>query len=180
MTRLQIRSLRPTEWQRYRDARLAALQESPDAFGSAYALNSTFTDDVWRSRLEGVDPGADFPVVATINEIVAGMAWVKIPADEPDTAHLFQMWVAPEFRGQGFALRMLEAAIEWAQRNGARTIQLAVTFGASPARRLYEAAGFEPIGESEPLRDGSALQVQPMALLIAGGPQQVARSDPQF
>ena len=179
LARVQIRSFRPTEWEVYRDVRLAALRDSPDAFGSTYTLNSTFDDDVWRARLEGLAPDADFAIAATTNDIVGGMAWVRITADEPDIAHLFQMWVAPEFRGQGVARRILHAAIEWAQRNGARTIELAVTIGASPARRLYETVGFEPVGEPEPLRDGSTLQVQPMALLIAGGAQHAPRWDPQ-
>ncbi|MDZ7825378.1 MAG: GNAT family N-acetyltransferase [Gammaproteobacteria bacterium] len=178
MTRVQIRSFRPTDWELYRDVRLAALQESPDAFGSTYALNSTFDDDVWRSRLEGLAPDADFPLVATINGIVGGMAWVRIAPDEPDTAHLFQMWVAPEFRGQGVAREMLHAAIEWAGHNEARTTELAVTRGASPARRLYESIGFEPTCEPEPLREGSALRVQPMVLALADGTRQAAGPGP--
>jgi GNAT superfamily N-acetyltransferase len=169
MTRMEIRAFHPGDWMLYRDARLAALQESPDAFGSPYALNAGFSDAVWRSRLDGLMPNEDFPIAAMVDDAVAGMAWVTIKADEPETAHLFQMWVAPSYRGQRLARQMLDAAIEWARRSGARRIALAVTLGASPARRLYESAGFEPDGEPEPLREGSALQVQPMARSLAGG-----------
>lgn len=177
MTRVQIRSFLPNEWEAYRDTRLAALQDSPDAFGSTYALSSSFDDDVWRSRLQALEPDADFPIVAMVDGAVGGMAWAKITADEPNTAHLFQMWVVPEFRCRGIARQMLHASIEWAQRNGAPRIELAVTLGDSPARRLYESVGFEPDGEPEPLRDGSAIEVQPMVLAIPGGARRAAGSD---
>ena len=37
--------------ERYKDFRLLALKTDPDAFGSTYAREIAFTDDVWCSRL---------------------------------------------------------------------------------------------------------------------------------
>jgi hypothetical protein len=43
---------------------------------------------------------------------------------------------------------------------------LDVTVGNEPARRLYEAAGFRAAGAPVPLRPGSALEEQPMRLVV--------------
>ncbi|MEE4299399.1 MAG: GNAT family N-acetyltransferase [Pseudomonadales bacterium] len=169
MTSVLIRSFLPSEWTLYRDTRLAALHDAPDAFGSTFAQNRTYDDAVWRARLEGLDPKADNPLLALVDDAVGGMAWITIKAERPDTAQLFQMWVAPEHRGRGVGRGLLAAAIDWARLNGARTVELGVTVGASPARRLYESAGFRPTHETEPLREGSALRMQPMALTLADG-----------
>jgi hypothetical protein len=56
--------------------------------------------------------------------------------------------------------------MEWATALGAISMQLSVTCGDTPARKLYESAGFIPVGALEPLRPGSTLEVQAMELRI--------------
>jgi len=163
----EIRPFRPAEWRQYRDLRLAALKDAPDAFGSTWAVNARLDDAAWRSRLQGLDPARDFPIAATADGVLGGMAWARIEADRPETAQLFQMWVAPPLRGRGIARQILQAAIAWSRYRGARIMDLGVTLGDSPARRLYESAGFTVNGEPEPLRDGSPLRIQPMTLILA-------------
>ena len=52
---------------------------------------------------------------------------------------------------------------------GMRRVRLGVTAADSPAMRLYLAHGFRAQGDLQPLREGSGLQVQAMALDRAGG-----------
>ena len=40
-----------TNWRTYRDVRLASLLDTPSAFGSTYAAESTFTDERWLARV---------------------------------------------------------------------------------------------------------------------------------
>lgn len=163
-----FRLIQPDEWPRYRDLRLRALLESPDAFGSTHALESARPDDLWAARIAdaAVSP-RDLALFAEVNGAPCGLAWCKIFEAEPGVAHLFQMWVAPECRGQGLGGQLLKQAIAWAPSAGAHTLRLGVTVADSPAVRLYRAHGFAPVGPLEPLREGSALVAMTMELALA-------------
>jgi len=169
-TTLIVRKFAPDEWRVYRDLRLRALQESPDAFGSTFAQEVRRTDDDWASRLSrGARSSRDLPLVAEVNGKASGLAWARIEEDAPDIAHLHQMWVAPDRRRQGVGRALLEAVVGWARSAGAHVVVLDVTSGNSEAVRLYERAGFVPIGNQKPLRPGSALQSRSMHLPLSSG-----------
>jgi len=162
----EIRSILLSEWSEYRDIRLRALKESPEAFGSTYARESGFSDVDWKSRLEISDPVASAPVVACHGGRFVGLAWGKIESPDRHIAHLYQMWVDPKHRGFGLGRLLVEAVIDWAQGQGVRTMMLEVTEGERPARSLYEALGFQPVGELIPQRPGSDLLEQTMILKL--------------
>lgn len=157
---IKVRAFEPEDWLLYKHTRMNALKESPDAFVSTYESALTIPDQDWRVRIENVDRENNFPMAAYVDDVIAGMAWVKT---EGDTAHLYQMWVSPEFRGLGVGSTLLKSALDWAATRKASVLQLGVTSGDSPATRMYESAGFTPTGDLESLREGSELQVQNMA-----------------
>ena len=147
---------------------MRALHESPDAFGSTFAQEVRRTDDDWASRLaRGARSSRDLPLVAEVAGEPSGLAWARIEDDAPAVAHLYQMWVAPDTRRQGVGRALLEAVVGWARSAGAHTLVLDVTSGNSEAVRLYERAGFVPIGDQKPLRPGSALRSRSMHLSLA-------------
>jgi ribosomal protein S18 acetylase RimI-like enzyme len=162
MTDLTIRSFQPSEWPLYRALRLRALRESPDAFSTLHAEAAARPERAWRDRMAAMSSRYDLPLIAEIGGNPAGIVWAHIDPSTEDAAQLYQMWVAPECRGRGIGRALLDTAIEWATANGARSMALGVTVGNSPARRLYEAAGFAPVGAPEPLRPNSDLEVQNM------------------
>jgi GNAT superfamily N-acetyltransferase len=149
------------EWPRYRELRLQALDESPDAFGSTFALESASLN--WQARLEtGAKSALDIPLVAEVDGAPIGLAWGKVSADTPQEANVYQMWVHPDFRGRGAGHLLLRAVLDWARTLGVRTVILRVTCGDTSARRLYERAGFVPFGAQEPIRQGANLLAQSM------------------
>jgi ribosomal protein S18 acetylase RimI-like enzyme len=81
--------------------------------------------------------------------------------DETDQTicHLFAMWVAPEFRRRGVGRAILESALDWMKKRGAKEAQLSVTEGNKEAFSLYRSFGFLDTSRREPLREGSPLQV---------------------
>jgi len=83
-------------------------------------------------------------------------------------ANVFAMYVTAAQRRRGFAAQLLEAAILHAEAQGIAWLRLGVSESAPGARRLYEAAGFQAIGEEpDALRHGgqSASETQ-MALAL--------------
>ena len=162
-----VRRFAPDEWQLYRDLRLRALFESPDAFGSTYAHESQISHDAWSLRLaRGANSLGDLPLIAEVNGEPAGLAWARVDEQAPAIVHLYQMWVAPDYRKQGAGRALLDAAVGWARDSGADTVVLDVTVGNAPARALYERGGFVAIGDPKPLRPGSTILSQSMHLVL--------------
>ncbi|MFK0309819.1 GNAT family N-acetyltransferase [Pseudomonas sp. NPDC090233] len=97
-----------------------------------------------------------------------GLVWCRSIAAAQPVVELFQMWVTLSARGTGAGRALLDAAITWAASRVAERVCLGVTIADSPAMQLYASAGFNPVGEPEPLRQGSALRSQPMELHLNG------------
>lgn len=166
----RVRRFEASEWQIYRELRLRALAESPDAFGSTFALEQVRTDEEWQAWLSaGASSPLDLPLLGLAGGEAAGLAWAKVDSSNPSAVNLFQMWVAPEHRSHGLGAELLHQAIAWAQARGAATLSLGVTLGDSPAVRLYRRAGFVPSGQPEPLRPNSPLLAQAMVLRLGTG-----------
>lgn len=159
---LHIRILAADDWPLYRDLRLAALADSPQAFGSTHRSESERRDPEWASRLKNLDPDRELPMVVEVEGAGVGLAWGRITAEAPDTAALYQVWVHPAHRGRGAGHLLLVTFTEWARRRGARRLVLDVTVADSPAMSLYHRAGFRPLGQPRPLRPGSVHRCQPM------------------
>ena len=160
-----IRTFASHQWRTYRDLRLRALADSPDAFGRTPAQEEDRPDTEWSSRLtSGVDSRLDLPLLAVVDNEPTGLAWGRIESFRLDVANLYQMWVAPNYRGHGVGQMLLKAIIDWARAANVSYLALGVTCGNNPAMRLYLRAGFKPIGEPEPLRPGSELLAQAMRL----------------
>jgi len=163
----KVRGFEAHEWVAYRDLRLAALAESPDAFGSTLSRESQLSDAEWASRLaSGVNSALNFPAVAEFDNKPIGLSWGRIEESEPALAHLYQVWVHPDYRGLGAGKMLLEAVVGWAAGRQANYLELGVTCGDTAAMRLYTRAGFELIGEPEPIRPGSEVLSQSMRLRL--------------
>ena len=171
-TRIRIQVLTPDDWPVWRQLRLAALAEAPDAFGSVLAdwQGEGDREERWRARLEL--PGSH-NLIALLNEVPIGMA-SGVPADEEahspagGAAELISMWVAPEARGCGVADELIDRVETWARREGAKQLRLAVTDGNDRAAALYRRHGFADTGElGDLMADGIRREVV-MAKLLEG------------
>ena len=146
-----IPSVRPFlshEWCIYRDLRLRALADSPDAFARTLAEEKDRPESEWSGRLaSGAETRWNLHVVAEVAGEAIGLAWGRIEPSTPEMANLYQMWIDPRFRRLGAGQMLLQAVIDWAKDADVRYLVLGVTCGDSPARRLYARAGFKPVGE---------------------------------
>lgn len=164
---LVVRPLLADEWPLYRDLRLRALHDSPDAYGSILALESTRSNEEWADRLaRGVQSASELPLVADWAGEPCGLAWARLDDDAPESAHLYQMWVASEQRRRGVGRALVDAAAAWARAMSATQLELDVTCNNEAAVRLYEGAGFVAYGERRALRPGSTLEAQGMRRML--------------
>jgi ribosomal protein S18 acetylase RimI-like enzyme len=158
-----VRRLAPGEWRLYRDLRLRALADAPEAFGSTLERESGFEEGEWGERLARAERSLqDLPLVCELNGAPVGLAWLRLGT--PPVADLYQMWVAPEARRRGAGRALLDAGIGWARARGARHITLRVTRGNASAQQFYASLGFAMTGELEPLRLGSQVMSERMVL----------------
>src|SRR5512139_3886097 len=110
-----IRTLAHHEWAIYKDLRLRALADSPDAFGSLLAREQNRSDAEWASRLAAGANSWDLPLLAEVDAEPIGLAWGRIEKSNPDVADLYQMRVAPSYRRLGAGRMLLDAVIAWAR-----------------------------------------------------------------
>lgn len=170
MNEFEIKFLKPKDFKLYKSARLQSLKDSPESFGATHVQEVGLSDDDWKTRLDLESRAVDaLPLVATVYDIPVGLAWGFIHKPNLDTAHIYQMWVSPSFRGKGVAKSLIRAIEAWAIERGCAFLALAVTTSNEAAVNLYESLGFVVAGELEELRVGSALRVQPMILELNRG-----------
>jgi len=179
-----VREITADDWELMRDVRLAALAESPSAFGSSYAREVAFTEEQWRGRIS--ERSVTFfaheatslalgvrirgrtvltdSLASSLTEEPAGAASAgKEPAGlagvyvEDGAANLVSMWVRPAARGLGAGKALVEAAAAWAKANDFGSLFLWVTESNTSARRLYEGCGFTPTGQRQPLPSDPAI-----------------------
>src|SRR5688500_5691758 len=129
-----VRRFGADEWRAYRDLRLRALADSPNAFGSTLEAEQGRSDADWAARLSaGADSEWSLPLVATDGDEMVGLVWGRIDPLTPETAYVYQMWVAPEARFLGCGGLLIEAVIAWARQARAECVALNVTSGDTPA-----------------------------------------------
>ena len=151
-SRAVVRRVRADEGRALRAIRLAALQESPAAFGSTYEAEARRADGEWTERAQRGAAGVDrVTFFAVVNDDLVGLVGGFRPDSGGSTVDLVSMWTAPAARRLGVGRALVAAVLQWATEVSATTVHLWVTQGNEPAFRLYESMGFRPTGESQPL-----------------------------
>jgi ribosomal protein S18 acetylase RimI-like enzyme len=151
--------------------RRCALLDAPLAFLASPEDDVADSEAAVREMLSG---GSDSVVFGAHAEGLIGMLGFYRLAQKK-AAHKCNLWglyVAPQWRRQGVAARLLEAAIRHAQTlPGLVSVHLSVSESAGAARSLYEKLGFETWGlEPDALRvESSSAAEHHMRLLLTRG-----------
>ena len=156
------------DWATIRAVRLAALADSPSAFGSTLSRELEFDEARWRRWAES---SAVFIAVrdgGALGEggVPCGMAG-GVAADVPGERLLVAVWVEPGARGHGVSSLLLDGVERWALADGARCVRLWFTRGNDPARRLYARRGYVETGRSKALPSAPGLVEDEMMLILA-------------
>lgn len=160
MSIMQFKIIRaePENWQTFAALRLHSLQTEPEVYGSNYAREVDFPDELWQERLAAnwsfLAYSAEAPNTAPIG--TATGLWI----DDSDML-VVAMYVAPEFRRAGCAHRLLDRIAQAARDHDGRRLLLDVTGLDSAAGRCYAAYGFTETGERRPMdRDPSLTEIR--------------------
>ncbi len=145
--------LTPIHAASYRALMLDAYARHPDAFTSTVYERATLPLAFWEQRLIPRLDAKEVVFGYLIGDELAAVVGVSFDSREK-TRHkstLFGMYVAPQWRGQGFGDQLLVSALAFARtRPEQRLMQLTVTDGNHAAQALYARHGFVPFG-LEPL-----------------------------
>lgn len=142
MLKIEIKILTASEVEAFRAIRLSALEKSPQMFGSSYALEVVkpvefFENCLLNSTVFGVyHQNQMIGVAALTQEKVAKLA---------HKAHLSSVFIAPEYRQNGVASKLLQAIVEYSRQH-VEQILLSVAEGNNSAIHLYEKFGFRRYG----------------------------------
>jgi GNAT superfamily N-acetyltransferase len=174
MSEISVRVLQEDDWPAYREIRLAALRESPEAFVATYAEEAKRPEQYWRNcmvqahRLLAVRDGE--PV---------GVASVERVKGEPESADFRDLWVMPKARNTGVASRLVQTAADQAIQGGCTKLYYwvstengrAIGFAINAGFRLTSKRRTTPIKNSE-----FGDQEIALVLSLANDPAAVATS----
>ena len=134
----------------YKEVRLRALQADPFGFGSTYAREAQFADEVWHERITRFDGIQKIGFLALDAGKLCGLVGCFLDEQDPTQATVISMWVAPSHRGTGLSSTLLDAIRTWAHSRGASTLRLTVVSSNNTAIKFYERYGFTKTGRTEP------------------------------
>ena len=149
MNDIRVRVLDQDEWATYRDVRLRALRESPEAFVASAEEEEALEDQYWKDRMV-----RSRRILAQDGDEVVGVVSVGTGhrTNIPGAGELFGLWVEPPRRGSGVARRLMEKAATVGRQVGLK--QLVYWVGTDNGRAVAFASsfGFRPTDDRRPMR----------------------------
>lgn len=148
MSEINVRALAEDDWQVYREVRLAALQDAPEAFVASRAQEEVFDEERWRERVR-----RSRRLVAERDGSVLGVVSIgQAEGAHVGAAELFGLWVAPEARGTGVAWKLVEAGAARALADGRSHLSYWVGTDNGRAVAFASSFGFRPGSTRRPMR----------------------------
>ncbi len=141
---VEIVSLTPEMWQTYKEIRLKGLLEDPQAFGSSYERESSFTEEKWLERANN-----PYNLIALENNSPLGTMGAYFTEESGNkVANIVGVFVSSEARGKGVGSQLLKALLAKIKEDStAKTVKLSVNKDQTAAVTLYQNYGFIVVGE---------------------------------
>jgi ribosomal protein S18 acetylase RimI-like enzyme len=147
-SKIKIVELPISDWKDFKEIRLAALKEEPQAFGSSYAKEAAYPNSRWQERLRDDESKKGIYLFAKLEGKVIGMV-MGGRTDEDKNAHLAHIWgtyVDSTTRRNGVGKELMQRVIEELSKDvDVQRIRVIVNAEQKPAVKLYESLGFKEI-----------------------------------
>jgi len=151
MGSLRVSRIEASEVALHRELRVAALRESPEAFGQRVTDVENDPLEAWRAGTRSAAEG----VSQVMFVVRRGAEPVGMVYGLPDPAvatrsRVGGMWVSPAERRGGAGRALLSAVVDWAIARGSERVALWAPSKSVPAIRLYASTGFAKTGTERP------------------------------
>ena len=153
--------VKESNWEKFRDLRLRAVEDSPQAFGDTAQVTQLRTEVEWREWAKSayqfvIENNNRYVSSVTLRQDVDGI-WIVNAA-----------WTAPEFRGQGLSRKLFKKVFEKAKELNVNGITLNVNALQIEAIELYKDLGFEEKTRqsNQTMGDGSTYQTITMEIQL--------------
>lgn len=161
-----IEALSAGDWRAFRDVRLAALRDSPEAFWASYDDEAAHGRAQWESFL-----AAATWLAARRGDDAVGLVGLLRREELTDEPELIALWVRPDVRRSGIAGRLVAGAVQAAAVQDAQAVTLWVLASNTDAARLYARLGFAYTGEQMALpRDPTERELRMRKVVTARNP----------
>lgn len=148
MSEITVRALTEDDWDQYRSIRLAALEESPEAFVANRAEEEAYDENFWRVRMK-----RSRRLLAESDGRPVGVASVgDVSSETPQVAQLFGLWVRPSSRGTGVATKLVNEGAAQARQLGKTHLTYWVGTDNGRAVAFASGFGFRPTDNRRPMR----------------------------
>jgi RimJ/RimL family protein N-acetyltransferase len=140
---ITVRRIQSGEADLLKQVRLAALQDSPYAFGTTYELAIQRSAEFWHENAERTSQGPDRATFFVFSDDTpVGMAALFRTQDQVNVGELLQVWVSPEHRGTSATQDLMDTVFKWAEENNFHKILAGVTRANTTAMKFYIKYGF--------------------------------------
>lgn len=115
MADVKFRLLDEDQWQLYREVRLAALEDAPEAFVARLEDEADRDEKFWRERMSRASR-----IVAEREDVPVGLVGLGRLDEDPEAGEVFGLWTAPAVRGQRVARGLVSMAARKSIDDGCR------------------------------------------------------------
>lgn len=154
---ITLRHARVVDAPVFRDLRLEALYDHPEAFSSDYAANLSFPLTYWEQRINDLGKAGALFFADCMGRLVAmcGIHREGSPKLQ-HTATIWGVYVKEDFRRHQITEGLISHCTGWAVENGVKIVKLVVVTTNTRAIKVYTRLGFIVYG------------VEPMAVCVDG------------
>lgn len=131
----------------YRELRLEALKNHPDAFGMDYEVVLSRPEEYWTNTLT-INPEEKALYFAFAGEKLIGMTGIykNMGKKARHSANVWGVYVRKGWRGKRISEVLLRSCLGWAREQGLSIVKLAVVTSNTSALKTYERCGFSIYG----------------------------------
>jgi ribosomal protein S18 acetylase RimI-like enzyme len=147
MKTLEVKRLKQSEWQVYKQVQLEALKNDQQAFATPYEKMANFSDQQWQERFHE----NSMVFVAMNGNTPVGLVGMYRPPDHRQTKpDIWGMYVNSNYRKMGLGRRLMENVLKALQKEwSVKQVGLMVNSEQESAVKFYEKLGFKKVSTQD-------------------------------